>query len=103
MCKKLKALWYYIRGRCGHVRCSGYRVYPNGVSCYGCGDCKGEAFVIFKMHRMKDSIHLLYIWVLQLYGFLFTLKISKSEGHLTTLSRIRLWWAYRPWHWNWDE
>lgn len=24
----------------GKLRCSGYGVYPNGIKCFGCSDCK---------------------------------------------------------------
>lgn len=33
---------YRIRIALGKCRCSGYKVYPNGIRCSGCKDCKGK-------------------------------------------------------------
>jgi hypothetical protein len=40
--------WLFLNIKCfvlvklGKLRCSGWKVYPNGVICCGCGDCKKE-------------------------------------------------------------
>jgi len=31
---------YYILCKTGRARCSNYGIFPNGVKCFGCGDCK---------------------------------------------------------------
>lgn len=33
---------YFVLVKLGKLRCSGWKVYPNGVRCCGCGDCKKE-------------------------------------------------------------
>lgn len=31
---------YGVKILFGKLRCSGYGVYPNGIKCFGCGDCR---------------------------------------------------------------
>ena len=33
---------YWVLVKIGKLRCSGYMVYPNGIKCTGCSDCRKE-------------------------------------------------------------
>lgn len=36
----VKRIYYFILVKIGKCRCSGYGIYPNGVKCPGCSDCR---------------------------------------------------------------
>jgi hypothetical protein len=47
---------YFVLVKLGKLRCSGWKVYPNGVRCCGCGDCKKEVPPDTRADEMRIEI-----------------------------------------------
>jgi hypothetical protein len=72
----------------GKLRCSGYKVYPDGTPCFGCSDCT---------FNLKDR---LYIYMFKMFLVEFDVIAVLGFGHFRVERKIgkQRMGIYIPWY-----